>query len=70
MGKLYRTPRADDTPFDAGSLGVCHEVNRLSDIEAFYQFETLRSCPPAIQRLARIRMAALRRRLLGEGRGR
>ncbi len=68
MTALCHIPREDDTPRDAGSLGVCHEVNRLSDTEAFYQFEELRAASPELQAQYRIRFAALRRRLLGEGR--
>jgi len=68
MTTLYRVSAQDDTPRDAGSLGVCHEVNQLSDTEAFYQFEELRAASPELQAQYRIRFAALRRRLLGEGR--
>jgi len=67
MQSIARPTGNDDTPRDAGSLGVCHEVNRLSDTEAFYQFEELRAASPELQAHYRIRFAALRRRLLGDG---
>jgi len=65
--RAYHPNREDDTPRDAGSLGLCHEVDRLSDTEAFYQFEALRAASPELQAQYRIRFAALRRRLLGNG---
>jgi len=67
---MYRVPRSaddDDTPRDAGALGICHQVNRLTDTEAFYQFEELRAAPPELQAQYRIRFATLQRRLLGKG---
>lgn len=50
---------------DAGALGIVAEVERLPDIDAFYQFEALRAAPPVLQALACVRMAALRSRLFG-----
>lgn len=56
----------DKHPLDPGALGIITEVEQLTDAEAFYQFEELRSASPAMQALARVRMAALRRRLTAE----
>jgi len=56
----------DDTPRDAGSLGIWHDVAKMTDVECFYQWEDLRAAPPEIQCQARVRMAALRRRLFGD----
>jgi len=51
---------------DPGELGIIAQVERLSEIEAFYQYEDLRMYPPDFQASARVRVAALRRRLFAE----
>ena len=65
---LNRVAGYDNFPRDPGSLGIIAEVERLSEAEAFHMFEDLRASLPDMQSLGRVRMAALRHRLFGEGR--
>ncbi len=64
--RSYHPIADDDTPRDAGSLGIWLNVANMTDVECFYQWEDLRAAPPEIQSLARVRMAALHRRLFGD----
>lgn len=49
---------------DAGARGIIAEVARLTESQAFYQLEALLAASPEIQSLARVRIVALRSRLL------
>lgn len=60
---IPRVANRNNSLFDAGARGVIAEVGRLREVEAFLQLEELLAAPPEIQSLARVRMAALMRRL-------
>jgi len=50
---------------DPGELGIIAEVERLSEIEAFYQLEDIMHfAPPELLASAHVRVTALRRRLV------
>lgn len=62
--RAYQPREGDDTPQDAGSVGIRHAMHQLRDREAWFQLRELRNASREIQIIARVRLAALSRRVM------